>query len=244
MHSLIPLSVLTSPVRAVVGSPEIKRGNKIDINLTPLAGNQVKIHLRPVILLVKTYRLGNPLGGAAEQEAGVSPDAAPALLRNKGSINDNYCSQSLVPVARPSKCVTSVERQNFSVSVQQPVLCPVVSPVPFVLNVRGQWQKKDGSPSSEMKTNKICEKCFFSVDHCVCVPNAQSPPNAAIVQLVGGRLQDFWQTWSLLGANPRIVSMLKEGYILPFKIRPPLFVYLFIWGFTSLSTLYRSYHDG
>ena len=23
-----------------------------------------------------------------------------------------------------------------------------------------------------------------------------------------------------------------------------LFVYLFIWGFTSLSTLYRSYHDG
>ena len=24
----------------------------------------------------------------------------------------------------------------------------------------------------------------------------------------------------------------------------PIFVYLFIWGFTSLSTLYRSYHDG
>ena len=23
-----------------------------------------------------------------------------------------------------------------------------------------------------------------------------------------------------------------------------MFVYLFIWGFTSLSTLYRSYHDG
>ena len=23
-----------------------------------------------------------------------------------------------------------------------------------------------------------------------------------------------------------------------------LFIYLFIWGFTSLSTLYRSYHDG
>ena len=22
------------------------------------------------------------------------------------------------------------------------------------------------------------------------------------------------------------------------------FIYLFIWGFTSLSTLYRSYHDG
>ena len=29
----------------------------------------------------------------------------------------------------------------------------------------------------------------------------------------------------------------KQGRIL-------LLVYLFIWGFTSLSTLYRSYHDG
>ena len=25
---------------------------------------------------------------------------------------------------------------------------------------------------------------------------------------------------------------------------PKAFVYLFIWGLTSLSTLYRSYHDG
>ena len=39
---------------------------------------------------------------------------------------------------------------------------------------------------------------------------------------MGGRLQKFWQKWSLLGANPRVVSILKEGYILPFKIRPPL----------------------
>ena len=26
--------------------------------------------------------------------------------------------------------------------------------------------------------------------------------------------------------------------------RDTLLIYLFIWGFTSLSTLYRSYHDG
>ena len=29
-----------------------------------------------------------------------------------------------------------------------------------------------------------------------------------------------------------------------FSLRFGLCIYLFIWGFTSLSTLYRSYHDG
>ena len=118
--------------------------------------------------------------------------------------------------------VTNVEGQNFSVSVQQPVLCPVVSPVPFVLNVRGQSQKKDGSPSSKVKQEINFVKGVFSVDHCVfatIVPNAHNVVNA---QLIGGRLQKFWQKWSLLGANPRVVSILKDGYILPFKNRPPL----------------------
>ena len=50
-------------------------------------------------------------------------------------------------MARPVDCVLSVQRQKFHVAVQQPVLCPVVSPVPFVLNMREQSQKKDGSPS-------------------------------------------------------------------------------------------------
>ena len=36
------------------------------------------------------------------------------------------------------------------------------------------------------------------------------------------RLQMFWPKWSLLGANPRVVSILKDGYVLPFKVRPPL----------------------
>ena len=49
-------------------------------------------------------------------------------------------------MARQVSCVSDVQRQNFHVPVQQPVLCPVVSPVPFVLNMRGQSQKKDGSP--------------------------------------------------------------------------------------------------
>ena len=105
---------------------------------------------------------------------------------------------------------------------QQPVLCPVVSPVPLVLSERGQSQKKDGSPSSRMKTEINFVKSAFSVDHCVFAPNVPNAHNAANAWLVGGRLQNFWKIWSLLGANPRVVSILKDGYILPFKTRSPL----------------------
>ena len=36
----------------------------------------------------------------------------------------------------------------------------------------------------------------------------------------------------------------KRDYDLKLKTQSYDFIYLFIWGFTSLSTLYRSYHDG
>ena len=125
-------------------------------------------------------------------------------------------------VARPNKIVLSVERQNFSVSVQQAVLCPVASPVPFVLSVRGQSQKKDTSPSLKMKQEIKFVKDAFSVDHCVFAPVVPNALNVVNVHQIGGRLQKFWQRWSLLGANPRVVSILKDGYILPFKVRPNL----------------------
>ena len=67
--------------------------------------------------------------------------------------------------------------------------------------------------------NKFCER-VSSVDHCIFAPIVPSAHNVANAQLVGGRLQKFGQKWSLLGANPTVVSILKDGYILPFKIRP------------------------
>ena len=51
------------------------------------------------------------------------------------------------------------------------------------------------------------------------VPNARSVVHAP---LVGRRLQPFWQTWAHLGANLRVVSILKEGYVLPFRLKPNL----------------------
>ena len=127
-----------------------------------------------------------------------------------------------MPVARSKINVINVREQNFSVSVHQPVFCPVASPVPFVVNVRGQSQKKDTSPSSRVRQEIKFVKDAFSVDHCVFAPIAPNVLNVVNAHLIGGRLQKFWQKWSLLGSNPRVVSILKDGYILPFKVRPPL----------------------
>ena len=56
-----------------------------------------------------------------------------------------------VPVAWSADCVLNVPRQDFSVTVQPPVLCPVVSPLHSILNVQMQSQKKDISLSSKLK---------------------------------------------------------------------------------------------
>ena len=53
----------------------------------------------------------------------------------------------------------------------------------------------------------------------------KSVPNAMNVVLnppVGARLQIFWQVWQALGASPGVVQILREGYTLPFRIRPKL----------------------
>ena len=47
-------------------------------------------------------------------------------------------------------------------------------------------------------------------------------PNVAQNLPVGARLQSFWKTWLNLGAGPKVVQILREGYSLPFRIRPQL----------------------
>ena len=98
--------------------------------------------------------------------------------------------------------------------------CTVI-PVPFATRNVRQPQKKGLSPLSEIKEiNSV--NCVSFVDHCVSAPTVTNAHNVVHAPLVGGRLQPFWQTWALLGANSRVVSILKEGYILPFKLKPPL----------------------
>ena len=46
--------------------------------------------------------------------------------------------------------------------------------------------------------------------------------NVVTTPPVGARLQEYWHIWLDLGAGPKVVSILREGYPLPFRIRPKL----------------------
>ena len=86
---------------------------------------------------------------------------------------------------------------------------------------QGQPQKKGISPCTQKIEIKDV-KGVFCANQCLFAPHIPNVPNVAPSLAVGGRLQKFWQVWLTLGANLRVVSILREGYTLPFKIRPPL----------------------
>ena len=82
-------------------------------------------------------------------------------------------------------------------------------------------QKKGLSPVQSLNKIKYVNN-VSCVSPCLFAPNVQNVHNVVTILPVGGRLQEFWQVWQRLGANPRVVSILKEGYTLPFKMRPHL----------------------
>ena len=85
----------------------------------------------------------------------------------------------------------------------------------------GQPQKKGISPCIQKIEIKDV-KGVSCASQCLFAPHVPNVPSVVPSLAVGGRLQKFWQVWLTLGANPRVVSILREGYTLPFKIRPPL----------------------
>ena len=147
------------------------------------------------------------------------------------STNDNYCVIDPVLVTQSLNVVPSVTETNKTVIAQTNVTCSVVSH--FATKSLRQPLKKGLSPPLRDKVEINSVKCVSFDDHCVSVPNVPSVPSVAHTQLVGGRLQLFWQTWALLGANPRVVSILKEGYVLQFKIRPLVRDPLIVSGYAN-----------
>ena len=98
----------------------------------------------------------------------------------------------------------------------------VVSPVLFATRNVRQPQKKGLSPPLKKPVEIKSVNSVSSVVQCVSAPSVPNVHNVVHAPLVGGCLQPFWQIWARLGANPRVVSILKEGYVLPFKLKPPL----------------------
>ena len=100
---------------------------------------------------------------------------------------------------------------------QLPVCYHVVSHVPFA---GGSPQKKGVIPECQRSIKSV--KGVSCVNHLSSVQNVTNVPLVVPNPPVGSRLHKFWEKWAALGVNPKVVSVLKEGYILPFRSRPYL----------------------
>ena len=220
------LSVPPSPLQAMWGSQGGTKKVRIGINHTPLLG-KVRIRLKPLATLVKTCRPGKPLAGTADQEVGGAEDhlaAAPEAPRMSISINDNYCVTDPVLTTRSANAVyplTKTETQK-TVNFQTNVNYSVTGHVPFATKIVRQPQKKGLSPPLKKKVEIKSVNCVSFVVQRVSAPSVPNAHSVVHAPLVGGCLQPFWQTWARLGVNPRVVSILKEVYVLPFKLKLPL----------------------
>ena len=134
----------------------------------------------------------------------------PSLPGMARILNDNHCKDPQVQLD------LSVFDQNKSSQNYMPrtvYLRPAIIDVPIVIGT-GQPQKKGFSPAPCLTEIKHVKSVSF-VSPCHCVPPVPSALNVVESPPVGGRLQRFWEAWLNLGSNPRVVSILKEGYSLP-----------------------------
>ena len=138
------------------------------------------------------------------------------LPRASSRINDNHCYN------RPRLLAGSTSTELTLNSILN-VNLHVVTSVP---SAHGPPQKKGVSPGvsdCQLKKDLLNSvKGVSCVTQLSCVNPVTNVKNAAQNLPVGARLQNFWQTWLDLGAGPKIVQILREGYTLPFRIWPNL----------------------
>ena len=121
-------------------------------------------------------------------------------------------------VVEDSKNVTVTGKDCFSETrTHLPVFYHVANHVPFA---GGSPQKKGVNPDHQVPIKSVKGvSCVGQLSSVKCVKNVQTVvPNLP----VGARLHQFWQKWAALGISPKVVTVLKEGYTLPFWFRPNL----------------------
>ena len=152
-------------------------------------------------------------------------------LRVQNNVHDNYCVQNVTGL-KNFACVPGQENLNPSPVMEkhralsnksETVFLHVNSCVANVNSVTGLPQKKDVNPNycynqTEIKhVNHV--SCFGHLSSANTVTNV---PTVAINPPVGARLQQFWEKWEALHSSPKVVTILREGYTLPFRFRPNL----------------------
>ena len=143
----------------------------------------------------------------------------PILPRANSCINDNYCYNR--PQGRLLAGSTSTEQTlNFSnLNVNFHVVTSFLS-APRLSQQKGVSPGVSDCHLRRGLLNSV--KGVSCVTQLSCVNPVTNVKNAAQNLPVGARLQNFWQTWLDLGAGPKVVQILKEGYTLPFRTRPRL----------------------
>ena len=167
------------------------------------------------------------------------PQRSPrSLPRGSSLINDNHC-------------VISVTGQNNSVHVTgqgdlnpAPVVSEnskvtlnfnVDSHVANVHIVTGLPQRKSVNPTfCQMYTEIKYVKNVSCVGHLCSVNLVTYVQHAVLDPPVGARLNQCWEKWEALGSSPKVVTILREGYTLPFRFRPHL---------TRSPTVISNYHN-
>ena len=162
---------------------------------------------------------GKPLAGNSSREAeDIPPLSHHDQPRASSRINDNYCVAKL-----QTRLLAGSIPQTINTGLNLNVKLPVAS---HVHSAPGHSQKRELSPGSAGCHYKKCKlksvKSVSCVTQLSCVQPVTNVKNAAPNLPVGARLQNFWKTWLDQGAGPKVVQILKEGYTLPFRIRPRL----------------------
>ena len=156
---------------------------------------------------------GRDKANEAKAEVSTFPHDQP---RASSHINDNHCLDKLqVRLMAGSSPIQTFSKTHVNLNV-----------VSHVLTATGLPQRKGLSPMLTDVNQRKCPlkhvKGVSSVTQLSCVQPVTNVhlavPNLSVVT----RLQNFWQTSLDLGASPKGVQILKEGYTLPFRIRPKL----------------------
>ena len=173
------------------------------------------------------HRPGNKLDTSKlDRKVMVKPQTSPkSRPRVSRSINDNYCVLNIAGVK--DSVHVSGKKQNLNsspvISKSETVFLHVNSFVANVHSVTGLPQKKGVNPNyccthTEIKhvNNVSC------VGHLSSANTVTNVPTVVINPPVGARLKQFWVNWEALGSSPKVVTILREGYTLPFHFRPNL----------------------
>ena len=214
-----------------------------DILLVPHRRSLVVItHILLVLLSHLTSRTERPVclhgsksgtDNRAKEVMAKPPITSSNRLRIQSSINDNYCVKC---VAAQEECVHvsgKVDQLNFvpvlarekdlSVTSKRKAVyylhvnsC-VVNPVHFA---KGYPQKKGVNPDNGHHTEIKFVKDVSCVGYLSCVNLVIDVTTVAPDVPVGARLHQLWEKWAALGVSPKVVTVLREGYTLPFRFRP------------------------